>query len=353
MSTLSMSRNGTAARGRRSPTISFSRRRGRSLVLPVPAAPASSPSGLGAAGILARGGGGDADTAIMPPNLHLNTHTNAYGGYGLGDTPPVSAGTTASGNLVYGSYGVVLGPPPRPGMARRDTFDERRKDREYERARRNSAAEKSLEQVRRGIDFAVGAGSTTTSPHANRFPRVPYGPPDPSGLTLNYNRTTRDHEERRRRLSLQQPISPHLSNQTSPNRHSAVPTMASLSNVGLISSASKATTGMSGTVGEAKSNSYGESGSGAATPTPMASALYRNFVNNRLSRSPSTTAMNAPQLHELGYPERLRTLLDGTRHTDELGVMFEAGWPLMEQWLIAIGGGKGDGDFGRVALIVR
>jgi len=46
-------------------------------------------------------------------------------------------------------------------------------------------------------------------------------------------------------------------------------------------------------------------------------------------------------------------MLDGDHHTDELSVKFEAGWPLLEQWLIAIGRGKGDGDYGNVFIIYR
>ena len=55
----------------------------------------------------------------------------------------------------------------------------------------------------------------------------------------------------------------------------------------------------------------------------------------------------------LPMPSQLKGLLDGTRHTDELGVKFEIGWPTLEKYLIAIGGGKGDGDFGRVQVIYR
>jgi hypothetical protein len=60
-----------------------------------------------------------------------------------------------------------------------------------------------------------------------------------------------------------------------------------------------------------------------------------------------------PHPKDMSPPDGLRELLDGTRHTDELGVMFDAGWPLLERWLSVLGGGKGDGDFGRVVLIIR
>lgn len=54
------------------------------------------------------------------------------------------------------------------------------------------------------------------------------------------------------------------------------------------------------------------------------------------------------------FPPDLARLLNGEHHTDELGVRFEAGWPLLEHWLTAIGGGTGEnGDYGRVVLIYR
>jgi len=83
----------------------------------------------------------------------------------------------------------------------------------------------------------------------------------------------------------------------------------------------------------------------------------------RFSRSPS--APNAvPQIQTsnsqgsmttstVSVPPVLLPLLDGEHHTDELATRFEAGWPLLEQWLVAVGGGKGDGDFGRVLIIYR
>jgi hypothetical protein len=55
----------------------------------------------------------------------------------------------------------------------------------------------------------------------------------------------------------------------------------------------------------------------------------------------------------LPYPPALLSLLDGEHHTDELGIRFEAGWPMLEKWLVSIGGGEGNGDFGRVSIIHR
>ena len=79
------------------------------------------------------------------------------------------------------------------------------------------------------------------------------------------------------------------------------------------------------------------------------------------SRSPSVTA--AQQIHTPSPqgsmqtlhapPPELISLLDGEHHTDELATRFEAGWPLLQHWLMVIGGGKGNGDFGRVVIIYR
>ena len=138
---------------------------------------------------------------------------------------------------------------------------------------------------------------------------------------------------------------------TSPNRHSAMPTLSASSH--------------SVNVVEPKMNSYDSGSGGAATPTPtqapVAGAHFRSsFATNRMSRSPSTSLAHGPHQQpqqppprDIIEPEGLRELLDGTRHTDELGVIFEAGWPLMEKWLTMIGGGKGEGDLGRVMLIIR
>ena len=55
----------------------------------------------------------------------------------------------------------------------------------------------------------------------------------------------------------------------------------------------------------------------------------------------------------LVVPSELAQLLDGEHHTDELATKFEAGWPMLQKWLVAIGGGSGDGDFGRVIMVYR
>ncbi|KAL6305335.1 nitrogen permease regulator 2 [Sparassis latifolia] len=53
------------------------------------------------------------------------------------------------------------------------------------------------------------------------------------------------------------------------------------------------------------------------------------------------------------FPPNLIPLLDGEHHTDELCTLFEVGWPILKQWLILAGGGKGNGDLGRVSIIYR
>ncbi|KAJ7709789.1 nitrogen permease regulator 2-domain-containing protein [Mycena rosella] len=75
-----------------------------------------------------------------------------------------------------------------------------------------------------------------------------------------------------------------------------------------------------------------------------------------VSRSPGPvvqTRNGMDGLSNIPVPKDLLALLDGEHHTDELAVRFEAGWPLLEQWLLTIGGGEGPDDFGRVAIIYR
>ena len=164
-------------------------------------------------------------------------------------------------------------------------------------ARRASAAERSSGLIRKELeqkDSLSGTMSARSSPRATRYVR---------GYQLSM------HDAAHRRNSLQQPISGHIA-------------------------------GHSGGFSE-----YGETNaSGYSTPT-----------RPRLSRSPSRQRIpqtvypgtNAP----VEVPSRLKDMLDGSHHTDELGVLFEAGWPLLERYLVTIGEGKGDGDFGRVREI--
>lgn len=78
----------------------------------------------------------------------------------------------------------------------------------------------------------------------------------------------------------------------------------------------------------------------------------------RVERSPSApvtrtyngmAAKSGPTAVPLSYPTELLNLLDGEHHTDELAVRFEAGWPLLEEWLKMID----DGQTGRVLIVYR
>ena len=110
----------------------------------------------------------------------------------------------------------------------------------------------------------------------------------------------------------------------------------------------------------------------AATPASLfeitqalATPAAQHVVRPRLSRSPSFPAIkpqtnggaaaSAPVMvsQPLAYPPALVPLLDGEHHADELCCQFEVGWPTLERWLVAVGGGLGDGDFGKVLIIYR
>lgn len=86
------------------------------------------------------------------------------------------------------------------------------------------------------------------------------------------------------------------------------------------------------------------------TPTiPPASPSINIKAASASHRQRQATATDSKQC-----PPELIPLLDGEHHTDELSVRFEAGWPLLQQWLAIAGGGTGDdGDFGRVCIIYR
>lgn len=83
----------------------------------------------------------------------------------------------------------------------------------------------------------------------------------------------------------------------------------------------------------------------------------------RISRSPSAPVVrtingvlskgSAVTVAPLPYPPDLVNFLDGEHHTDELAVRFQAGWPELERWLVAVGGGDGEGDYGRLCIIHR
>jgi hypothetical protein len=88
-----------------------------------------------------------------------------------------------------------------------------------------------------------------------------------------------------------------------------------------------------------------------AAPAPVRPRLLRSPSSPAIkTQTNSGTAPPAPVLasHPLAYPPALMPLLDGEHHADELCCQFEVGWPTLERWLVAVGGGSGDGDFGKV-----
>jgi hypothetical protein len=88
-------------------------------------------------------------------------------------------------------------------------------------------------------------------------------------------------------------------------------------------------------------------------PSPVMPKVMLTPSRPRTLRSPST-----PMLQQLNgvnsrpYPPELIPLLDGDHHTDEIGVRLNVGWPQLEEWLVALGGGQGDGDFGEHVVIL-
>lgn len=203
-------------------------------------------------------------------------------------------------------------------------------------ARRMSEAEKYLEQFRREIRVEGGRSNTMqiqnaaiqTSGSIVAYPRASLslrGEPFQGGFAA------REYERDLQR------------------RHSLAPTMSSTS-----TTAASIPVSLNGLFSSASTDHGEGNASGVSTPT-----------RPRLSRSPSTqsqsqylpaqppTNANVAGSAAITAPAGLKPLLDGTRHSDELGVLFDAGWPLLEKYLIAIGGGRGAGDFGKVVVIYR
>jgi hypothetical protein len=85
---------------------------------------------------------------------------------------------------------------------------------------------------------------------------------------------------------------------------------------------------------------------GAAPPmdVPSVGSVVRTSVGTAIAPGPTFSP----------YPKKLLEFLNGETHTDAIGCELEAGWPLIERWLMEIGGGDGDNGFGpRVAIIYR
>ncbi|KAI6045690.1 nitrogen permease regulator 2-domain-containing protein [Pisolithus marmoratus] len=87
-------------------------------------------------------------------------------------------------------------------------------------------------------------------------------------------------------------------------------------------------------------------------PAPRSTAISRSPSVTATQQAYTPPSQGSPQMFNFPPPE-LTLMLDGEHHTDELSSHFEVGWPLLQQWLAAIGSGKGNGDFGRVVMIYR
>ncbi|KAK1236004.1 Nitrogen permease regulator 2 [Marasmius sp. AFHP31] len=219
-------------------------------------------------------------------------------------SPPPTPGETAGGI-----------PSPKPSPTAHDIVN-----RIHGRTRRSSAAERILEHLR-SRDIAIG-----TSPRSLRT----YGPSNggpSSSSPLNSNPSPSHHTPQQSPAGTRPSFVAVVGGKDSENRNQSLllhptsphPASPTVKKVSL-----------------------------APPPRP------------RISRSPSAPVvrsingvLNPVPLTASPYPPEIVELLDGEHHTDELAVRFQAGWPLLEQWLTAIGEGEGNGDFGRVCIIYR
>ncbi|KAI6036335.1 nitrogen permease regulator 2-domain-containing protein [Pisolithus microcarpus] len=87
-------------------------------------------------------------------------------------------------------------------------------------------------------------------------------------------------------------------------------------------------------------------------PTPRSTGISRSPSVTTTQQTYTPSSQGSPLIFN-PLPPELTPMLNGEHHTDELSTHFEVGWPLLQQWLTAIGGGKGNGDFGEVVMIYR
>ncbi|KAG1827127.1 nitrogen permease regulator 2-domain-containing protein [Suillus subaureus] len=172
---------------------------------------------------------------------------------------------------------------------------------------RTSAAEKVLEQLR-----------FKTLPRAGPSPIMRQPPLSPEGPERNHERRSRVMSDTRRHSTYQQPTS-------------HVPPPSSVAG------------------SQSIAHRHSSESQNALPARPRPSRSPSTSRTRALNSQSSSGPMNAPP------PPELSPLLDGDHHTDELCTRFEVGWPQLRQWLVTIGGGKGDedGDFGRVSIIYR
>lgn len=201
-----------------------------------------------------------------------------------------------------------------------------------QRARRASAAEKVLEQLR-GRDIQK---STTTA--ALSSPRTSWI----NGRPNNIQNPTTTTTTTTKAVASTTPVS---------SADAAAAAVSSTPQVSL-SSQDSSTKG----IGTRRAGSRRQSLVSPAVP-PSSPNIPKHILTTpsrqtRQSLQPPHT--NTGHGNQLTIPPAaLLPLLDGEHHTDELSVRFEAGWPLLEQWLLSIGGGEGNGDYGRVVIIYK
>ncbi|KAF9791247.1 nitrogen permease regulator 2-domain-containing protein [Thelephora terrestris] len=111
-----------------------------------------------------------------------------------------------------------------------------------------------------------------------------------------------------------------------------------------------------------------------APPSSPVMVAHPIPLNTKSSNSPSTPVQQSQRTSKASFgsggtglgidsgvglvstlvvPSELPQLLNGEHHTDELATKFEAGWPMLQKWLFAIGGGSEEGDFGRIVMVYR
>lgn len=206
------------------------------------------------------------------------------------------------------------------------------------RSRRASAAEKVLEQLR-SRDVQRSSATTLTNHRSSWLSFQQHDPVPASTTTATAITTTATNTKSNASVSSAMTVGPTTNFHESPTK---------------------------GQTGVRSDTSRRLSLTMPAGPPPspvLSKTTLPSSRHNHPSRSTSIVLPNQPILGQTpagasgmagpAIPPGLIPLLDGDHHTDELSVRFEAGWPLLEQWLIAIGGGKGDGDYGRVVIIYR
>ncbi|KAF4615412.1 hypothetical protein D9613_002714 [Agrocybe pediades] len=178
------------------------------------------------------------------------------------------------------------------------------------RTRRTSAAEQVLEQLQ-SRDMQKSIANTHSSPR-------------PSWITFQHDNTVE--------------VTPHPSSNPT--------TVATASASAVITAA-----------GRSESRRHSLISSAVVPSAPVISKTTITSARPaRPSRSPSAPHIKqstSGQIPHLTVPPGLKALLDGEHHTDELSVRFEAGWPLLEQWLRMIGGADNTDDYGRVVIIYK